>query len=117
MPLPCPGDLLRLFKVSRRRDLDISTFTAAIWLRLDGETIAEARVAFGAVGPTVIRARRTEEFLRGKTFDESTMRAAGDVAVSEVTPISDVRGSADYRLQLTRNVLLKFYHEQALAAV
>jgi xanthine dehydrogenase small subunit len=45
------------------------------------------------------------------------MRAAGDVAVSEVTPISDVRGSADYRLQLTRNVLLKFYHEQALAAV
>lgn len=117
VPLPCPGDLFRLFKVSRRRDLDISTFTAAIWLRLDGETIAEARVAFGAVGPTVIRARRTEEFLRGKTFDESTMRAAGDVAVSEVTPISDVRGSADYRLQLTRNVLLKFYHEQALAAV
>ena len=117
VPLPCPGDLLRLFKVSRRRDLDISTFTAAIWLRLDGETIAEARVAFGAVGPTVIRARRTEEFLRGKAFDETTMRAAGDVAVSEVTPISDVRGSADYRLQLTRNVLLKFYHEQALAAV
>jgi xanthine dehydrogenase small subunit len=117
VPHPCPGDLLRLFKVSRRRDLDISTFTAAIWLRLDGETIAEARVAFGAVGPTVIRARRTEAFLLGKAFDETTMLAAGDVAVSEVTPISDVRGSADYRLQLTRNVLLKFYHEQALMAV
>jgi xanthine dehydrogenase small subunit len=117
VPLPCPDDLLRLFKVSRRRDLDISTFTAAIWLRLDGETIVEARVAFGAVGPTVIRAQRTEAFLRSKAFDETTMRAAGDVAVSEVTPISDVRGSADYRLQLTRNVLLKFYHERVLAAV
>ncbi len=43
------------------------------------------------------------------------MRTAGDIAVSEITPISDVRGSKDYRLQLARNVLLKFYHEQQLA--
>jgi xanthine dehydrogenase small subunit len=117
IPLPNGGDLLRLFKVSRRRDLDIATFTAAIWMRLDGEQIAEARVAFGACGPTVIRARRTEDFLRGQPFDEETMRAAGDVAVSEISPISDVRGSAEFRYQLTRNVLVKFYLEQALAAV
>jgi xanthine dehydrogenase small subunit len=45
------------------------------------------------------------------------MRAAGDVAVSEISPISDVRGGADFRYQLTRNVLVKFYLEQALAAV
>jgi xanthine dehydrogenase small subunit len=37
------------------------------------------------------------------------MRAAGDVAVSEISPISDVRGGADFRYQLTRNVLVKFY--------
>jgi xanthine dehydrogenase small subunit len=86
-------------------------------MRLDGQQIAEARLAFGAVGPTIIRARRTEKFLRGKPFTESTLRAAGDLAVGEITPISDVRGSAEYRYQLTRNVLLKFYHEQALAAV
>ena len=49
--------------------------------------------------------------LRGKTFDESTMRAAGDAAVSEVTPISDVRGSADYRLQLAENIMAKFWFE------
>ena len=115
--LPSPTDLFGLFKTSRRRDLDISTFTAAIWMRLDGDNITEARIAYGAVGPTVIRARKTEAFLRGKPFDESTFRDAGDLAVGEVTPISDVRGSADYRFQLTRNVLLKFYHEQALAAV
>jgi xanthine dehydrogenase small subunit len=104
-------------KVSRRRDLDIATFTAAIWIQLDGDTIAEARIAFGAVGPTVIRAHRTEDFLRGKPLDETTMRDAGDVALGEITPIDDVRGSANYRRQLTRNVLLKFYHEQALATV
>jgi xanthine dehydrogenase small subunit len=115
--LPEPSDLLRLFKVSRRRDLDISTFTAAIWMRLDGDKIADVRIAIGACGPTVLRARHTEDFLRGQLFDEETMRAAGDIAVSEISPISDVRGSADFRLQLARNVLVKFYLEQALSAV
>ena len=111
VPLPADGDLLRLYKVSRRRDLDISTFTAAVRLRLDGDTIAEAALAFGAVGPIVIRARRTEAFLLGKPLTEDTMRQAGDVAIAEITPISDVRGAADYRYQLTRNVLVKFFHE------
>ncbi len=111
VPLPSDDDMLRLYKVSRRRDLDIAGFTAAIRLRLDGELIDEAAIALGAVGPTVIRARETEAFLRGRPLDEDTMRAAGDVAVEEIAPISDVRGSADYRYQLTRNILLKFYHE------
>jgi xanthine dehydrogenase small subunit len=117
VPLPARGDRLRLVKVSRRRDLDIATFTAAIWMRIDGDTIADVRLAYGAVGPTVIRARRTEDFLRGRPFDEATMRAAGEVAVTEIAPISDVRGSSAYRYQLARNVLLKFYHEESLAAV
>ncbi len=111
VPLPAEDELLRLYKISRRRDLDIASFTAAVRMRLDGETISDAAVAFGAVGPTVIRARQTEQFLRGRLLDETTMQEAGDVAVAEIAPISDVRGAADYRYQLTRNILLKFYHE------
>jgi xanthine dehydrogenase small subunit len=91
--------------------LDIATFTAAIRMRLDGESIADVAIALGAVGPMVIRARKTEAFLRGRLLDEETMRLAGDVAIAEITPISDVRGAADYRYQLTRNILLKFFHE------
>jgi len=117
IPLPRADELLRLYKVSRRRDLDIATFTAAIRMRLDGDTIAEAALAYGAVGPTVIRLHRTEEFLSGQPFTEETMREAGEIAVKEITPISDVRGSKDYRYQLARNVLLKFYHQEQLAAV
>ena len=60
VPLPTDDELLRLYKVSRRRDLDISSFTAAIRMRLDGESIADVAIALGAVGPTVIRARKTE---------------------------------------------------------
>lgn len=118
VPLPAEDEILKLYKVSRRRDLDIASFTAAVRLRLDGETIADAAIAFGAVGPVVIRARQTEAFLRGRSFSEDTMRKAGEVAISEIKPISDVRGSADYRYQLTRNILLKFFHEtQQVAAV
>lgn len=112
VPLPDENEILRLYKVSRRRDLDISSFTAAVRVRLDGRMISQASIAYGAVGPTVIRVRRTEEFLCGRPFTEETMRQAGEIAVDEVSPISDVRGSADYRYQLTRNVLLKFYHQQ-----
>jgi xanthine dehydrogenase small subunit len=111
IPLPKFDELFKLYKVSRRRDLDIASFTAAIRIRLDGDTIADAAIALGAVGPTVIRARKTEDFLRGRPFDVDTMRRAGDIAVAEITPISDVRGAADYRYQLTRNILLKFFHE------
>ena len=55
--------------------------------------------------------------LVGKPFDEATLRAAGDVIVREITPISEVRGGAEFRRQLARHVLVKFYLEQALAAV
>jgi xanthine dehydrogenase small subunit len=120
IPRSADDELLRLYKVSRRRDLDIATFTAAIRVRpasclrlsdQSDETIADARLAFGGVGPTVLRARQTEQFLKDKPLTEETMRSAGDIAVREIAPITDVRGAADYRRQLTRNVLLKFYHQ------
>lgn len=109
--LPREEELLRLYKISRRRDLDISTFTAAIRMTLAGERISQVSIAYGAVAPTVLRLRNTEEFLIGRRFCEATMQQAGEVAIAEITPISDVRGSSDFRLQLARNVLLKFYHQ------
>lgn len=111
VPLPDTADMVKLYKVSRRRDLDISSFTAAIRARLEGNTISQAAIAYGAVGPIVLRARDTESFLVGREFSEATFTEAGERALAEVTPISDVRGSADYRYQLTRNVLLKFFLE------
>lgn len=111
LPLPTDGELLRLFKVSKRRDLDISTFAAGIWMRLNGDCIEGCRIAYGGVAPTVVRLPKTEAALVGKRFEESTFRTAGRIARSEVTPISDVRGSRDYRWQLAENILLKFYFE------
>jgi xanthine dehydrogenase small subunit len=111
VPLPKPDEILKLYKVSRRRDLDISTFTAAFLLKREGETISSVRIAYGGVGPTVLRLPRTEAVLEGSTISEETFQHAGDVARSEIAPISDVRGSAEFRLQLAGNILMKLQTE------
>jgi xanthine dehydrogenase small subunit len=111
--LPRENELLRLYKVSKRKNLDISTFTAAILVRLEQGRIAQARVALGGVGPVVLRLPRTEDFLRGRDPDEETMREAGRLARGEITPITDVRGRAEYRARLAENIFMKFYHDVA----
>lgn len=110
-PLPAHTERLRLYKVSRRKDMDISTFTAAIRVGLDGDQITLARIAMGGVGPVVLRLRKTEEFLAGKTVSEDLFAEAGRIASGEITPISDVRGSDKYRRQLAENVIRKFHWE------
>jgi xanthine dehydrogenase small subunit len=111
---PAPGranDHLKLYKVSRRKDLDISAFTAAIRLRTTDGHINAATIAYGGVAPTVIRLPRTESFLAGKPIALGTFEEAGRIARSEIKPISDVRGSADYRAQLAENILPKFWYD------
>ena len=111
IPLPKRGDDLRLYKMSRRRALDIASFTAAVLMRRSGDTIASARLAYGGVGPTVVRLPRAEAFLTDRPFTAETMRHAGEIAAGEITPWSDVRGSETYRRRLAENVLVKFFHE------
>lgn len=113
IPLPTAGNVLKLYKVSRRRNLDISTFTAAFSLELDAQrAVKSARIAYGGVGPVVLRLPQTEKFLAGKSIsDEKAFKEAGAVAKSEITPISDVRGSADFRNQLAANIVQKLYFE------
>jgi xanthine dehydrogenase small subunit len=104
-------DTLKLYKVSRRKDLDISAFTAAIRLAMTGDHIDRAGIAYGGVAPTVIRLPRTEAFLTGKSATLETFEHAGRIARDEIRPISDVRGSADYRLQLAENIMAKFWYD------
>jgi xanthine dehydrogenase small subunit len=109
IPLPSRSDTLRLYKVSKRSHLDISSFTAAMLMRRAGDRIDAIRIAYGGVAPVVLRLPRTESFLAGKPFSIDTMEDAGAIAAEEITPISDVRGSKEFRLQLAGNVLKKFY--------
>jgi xanthine dehydrogenase small subunit len=113
MPLPRANEQFRLYKVSKRHDLDISTFTAAFWMRLEANVIADVRIAYGGVGPVIFRLAKTEQALRGKPLTAGEIESVLELAQSEITPISDVRGSRDYRLQLAANILRKFQAEVA----
>src|SRR4029079_13633582 len=98
---------------SRRNDLDIASFGAAIRIREVGGVIEMAAVSYSGVGPTVVRLRRPEKALAGEPFCDATFRHAGRVARSEVTPLTDVRGGRDFRWQLAENILSTFYFEEA----
>jgi xanthine dehydrogenase small subunit len=114
VPLPKDDEVLACYKISKRRDLDISSFTAAMWMRVDGDVIGAVRIAYGGVAATVVRLPQTEASLMGQRLSEATWRAAGKIARSEIKPISDVRGSAEYRATLAANILVKFGREHGM---
>lgn len=109
LPLLGENERLKLYKVSKRKDLDIASFGAAIWIKLDGELIEDVRIAFGGVAATIVRMPRVEEHLRGQTPSESLFAHAAAIAWREIKPISDVRGSQQYRCTLAANILRKIY--------
>lgn len=115
IPRLAPSVLFRLHKVSQRKDLDISTVSAAYWVRVEQQVIVEARIALGGVGATILRLPRTEAFLRGKSHSQEIWKEAGEEALGEIAPISDVRGSDLYRRQLVRLGMIRFWHQTAEA--
>lgn len=111
IPQPAMGETLKLYKISRRRDLDISAFAAAFLLKVENNRITSVRIAFGGVGPTVVRLPKTEAFLKDRPLELATFEEAGAIARSEVKPISDVRGSMQYRQQLAENIFCRLYYD------
>ncbi len=100
------------YKVSKRRDLDISTVSGGFRLDLDGTNqIRDLVVAYGGMADHVKRATKTEGFLRGKSWTRETVQQALPLLEKDFTPISDVRGSAAFRRSVARNLLLKFWLE------
>ena len=111
VPLPAAGSALRAYKISKRRDSDISAVCAGLWLRLDGDTIAEARVAFGGMAATARRAAQAEAALVGQPWTEATLRAAQAALAQDFTPLSDMRATAAYRQRVAANLLERWWLE------
>jgi len=106
----------RWFKVSRRREMDISIVAACFVVDVDRRNIVRhARLAFGGVAERPARAAKTEEALAGRPWSAQTMRDVLPVLRGEFTPISDVRGSAEYRRGLITSLLEGFFHESVEA--
>ncbi|MCS7282780.1 MAG: FAD binding domain-containing protein [Anaerolineae bacterium] len=101
LPPPRPGTGGAFLKVSRVA-ADLAKVNAAVVLVRDGDRVADARLAFGAVAPTPLRARKAEAVLIGQRFSEEVVAEAARIASEEIRPIDDVRSSAWYRREITR---------------
>ncbi|MGP8022003.1 MAG: xanthine dehydrogenase molybdopterin binding subunit [Limisphaerales bacterium] len=98
------------FKVSKRREMDISTVAGCFVVDLDKQNaIRHVRLGYGGVAAMPSRAKKTEEALLGKIWSEGTIQSVLPILRTEFAPISDVRGSAEYRSGLITSLLEKFY--------
>ncbi|MBV8098478.1 MAG: xanthine dehydrogenase molybdopterin binding subunit [Verrucomicrobia bacterium] len=105
-------DVTRFYKVSRRREMDISTVAGCFRIQLDiSGKIRLARVVYGGVAPTPVRTSDVEADLVGKEWNRDTVAGAAEVLAKRFTPISDVRGSAEYRTALIVELWEKFFDD------
>ena len=111
--LPIQPDTLRVYKLSKRFDQDISAVCGAFNLTITDGTITTARIAFGGMAGTPKRAAAVEATLIGQPMTEATFHAALPAFAQDFTPMSDMRASAAYRLQTAQNMALRYFAEMS----
>ncbi|RLB30519.1 MAG: xanthine dehydrogenase family protein subunit M [Deltaproteobacteria bacterium] len=96
-----PGDGAgNAFLKVARVGADISKVSCAVFLKRQGRTCTECRVALGAVAPVPMRVKVVEEMIEGREIEESLVAKASEIVSEEVKPIDDIRSSAEYRRQV-----------------
>jgi len=95
-------------KVGTRKAQAISKVCFAAVTRVEAGRVADVRIALGSIAPIVLRCKQTENAIRDKNLDETTVRLARETLMREIAPIDDVRSTADYRLRVAANLLVDF---------
>ncbi|WP_157268918.1 xanthine dehydrogenase small subunit [Azohydromonas aeria] len=117
VPRPAPQAVVRVWKISKRYDSDISAVCAALRLELDGDRVKDARFVFGGMAAIVKRAAQAEAAVIGQAWTEATAQAAMAALARDFTPLTDQRASASYRLRVAQNLLLKLWLQTRTDAV
>ncbi|MFV0293172.1 MAG: xanthine dehydrogenase small subunit [Paracoccus sp. (in: a-proteobacteria)] len=111
IPRPTHGQMDAAYKISKRRDEDISSVAVGISITVDNGMISDACIAFGGMAATPKRAGRTEATLIGQPWSKAAFDTAAEAIGTDFTPLSDWRASADYRLLVAGNLLRRFFLE------
>ena len=111
VPMPKADVVVRAYKISKRFDCDISAVCAGLSLQLDDELVVSAVFAWGGMAATVRRAALAERAVLGQPWSQATVHAAMAALAQDFKPLSDMRASADYRLQVAQNLLQRFWLE------
>ncbi len=109
--VPKQAPNLRCYKISKRFDQDISALLGCFNLSIENDIITHARIAFGGMAGTPLRARHVENALLNHPFTETTIAAAAQEFTNDYTPMSDLRGSAKYRMETAQNLLWRYFRD------
>ena len=111
VPKSKPDTVLRSYKLSKRFDQDISAVCGAYRVQLLDGMVKEIDICYGGLAAIPKRARKTEQALKGKVWNEGSVIQAIPHLSDDFSPISDMRAGADYRKVVAGNLLLKFFHD------
>ncbi len=112
MPGVPAGEGSAFLKLAKTK-ADIAKVSAAVTVIVTDNTCKDAKIALGSVAPTVIRAIKAEETLKGEKLDKKTIARAAEVAAGEAKPITDIRSTAEYRKEMV-TVLVRDAIERAV---
>ena len=107
--LPRENETFSFERVSQRTHFDIASCNSALWLKVEADKIVEARLSVGGVSPVPMLAKQTADYLRGKRISAETLKKSAAILGQEITPISDVRGSAGYKKKLIQHLLFAHF--------
>jgi xanthine dehydrogenase small subunit len=113
IPKPGDGQEFRVYKISKRYDQDIATVCAAFSIVREEGQVRSARIAFGGMAATPQRAINAEQTLVGSSFDRKAIDACAAAIEAQFKPLTDWRGSADYRLKVAANLAERFWRDVA----
>ena len=109
--IPRQPDTLRVSKLSKRFDQDISAVCGAFAITVDSGRVTSARIAFGGMAGIPKRASQTEAALTGADWSEAAIETACTALEADFTPLSDMRASAAYRMEAARGMLRRYWLE------
>jgi xanthine dehydrogenase small subunit len=113
VPKLAADTVFTLFKLSKRFDQDISAVCAAFAIAVQDGTVTGARIAFGGMAETPRRAAACEAALVGQPWTLASAQAAVAAMAADYQPITDLRASSAYRLEVAQNLLIKTFLEAA----
>ena len=104
-PIPGADTFFNFEKVSKRTHLDIASVNTAILLKVDNNKVLEASISAGGVSPIPLFLKDTSKFLIGQTISDKTIKNMLKIVSSEISPISDIRGSKEYKALLLNQLI------------
>ncbi len=114
--IPASAPDLRCYKLSKRFDQDISAVCGCFNIEVKDGKITTARIAFGGMAGIPKPAHAVQKALAGQPWTEAAITAALPAFAEDFTPLSDMRASAEYRLQTAQNMLVRYFHDRQGAA-